>query len=484
VQSSTEECTIAVVSGSVTDDGRPLLWKNRDTAYVDNEIVYFDDGLYPYLALVSAGETNNAWMGVNSRGFAVLNALSHNLPDIFQGGITNGALMKLALQTCGTVDDFQNLLIQTNVTGRDNPANLAVIDASGGASMFEAGNRSFVRYDADGSALGPNGFVVRANLSLSADTTGWNTWRFRRATALVQAAVANRKAQATDLLRVSRDLCTATINPYPLPYEGSPPYYPDAYGYVDASETINRQSSVAGGVIRGVQLHEDPRLSTYYALVGHPEVTPAVPLWVAAGPTPPEMDGPVTSPMCDAARARRQACFDYPGNPSLINTMRLTGAASGGRDFIPLVAHIEGRLLPEAEQDLVLWRAAGVISPGEMAKAERDMASSAYKEYTGSGASPVTASLRFTPNPSRGETGIWYELTSKAVSPWALEIFDVSGRLVARLDQPSEGDLVSATGPIRWNGRDRRGAPVPSGVYFCRPAGQVRGEARSFTIVR
>ena len=33
-----QACTSAVVSGKVTPDGRPLLWKNRDTDFMQNHI--------------------------------------------------------------------------------------------------------------------------------------------------------------------------------------------------------------------------------------------------------------------------------------------------------------------------------------------------------------------------------------------------------------------------------------------------------------
>ena len=38
-----EECTIAVLAGPATPDGRPILWKNRDAASINNEISYFTD---------------------------------------------------------------------------------------------------------------------------------------------------------------------------------------------------------------------------------------------------------------------------------------------------------------------------------------------------------------------------------------------------------------------------------------------------------
>ena len=38
-------CTSAVVSGKVTPDGRPLLWKNRDTDYLRNHVAYINQVL-------------------------------------------------------------------------------------------------------------------------------------------------------------------------------------------------------------------------------------------------------------------------------------------------------------------------------------------------------------------------------------------------------------------------------------------------------
>ena len=38
--------------GKYTKDGRPLLWKNRDTWAIHNKIMYFDDGKYEYIGLL------------------------------------------------------------------------------------------------------------------------------------------------------------------------------------------------------------------------------------------------------------------------------------------------------------------------------------------------------------------------------------------------------------------------------------------------
>ena len=55
-------CTAAVILGSATDDGRPLLWKNRDTDDRRNEIVHFApreiDGRMSqaFIAVTNAGD--------------------------------------------------------------------------------------------------------------------------------------------------------------------------------------------------------------------------------------------------------------------------------------------------------------------------------------------------------------------------------------------------------------------------------------------
>jgi flagellar hook assembly protein FlgD len=47
-----------------------------------------------------------------------------------------------------------------------------------------------------------------------------------------------------------------------------------------------------------------------------------------------------------------------------------------------------------------------------------------------------------------------------------LLVFDLTGRLVRTL---AKGETVAAGPQVRiWDGRDDRGAAVPSGTYFCR----------------
>ena len=67
------------------------------------------------------------------------------------------------------------------------------------------------------------------------------------------------------------------------------------------------------------------------------------------------------------------------------------------------------------------------------------------------------------PNPFNPSTSIEYVL--RASSHVRLEVYDTAGRLVARLvnDVQAGGNHTTT-----WNGRDRNGSRVATGVYFYR----------------
>ena len=458
-----EECTIAVISGRATADGRPILWKNRDTAYSDNEVAVFVDGTFKYLALINAGDAGNAWIGVNERGFAILNALSYNLPDDLNEGITNGRLMKQALQICATVEEFEQYLELTNAIGRPNPANIAVIDAEGGAAIFEAGNRSFVRFDADDAVLAPEGFLARANFSLSADTTASDTYRYNRCRRLILDGLSREGITTSYILQqVGRDLRSVDVDPYPLPFQGSPPGLPGAIGYVSTTNTINRRTTTAAGAVLGVLPGENPLLSTFYAVVGPPIVTVPLPAWVAAGATPEALDGSETSPLCDAAQERNRSLYDYSGSGILLDTRGLRGPEA---TWLDLAEEIETWVFRQTESHLARWRERG-INPSEMRTAEYRIAQDGLTYYLGGApshrAEPVVLSAG--PNPMKDSTVI--RLLGSLPAPGApvVAVFDVAGRMVARLSGSEEASVGKMNLP--WNGCDDRGAPVPSGVYY------------------
>ncbi len=90
-----------------------------------------------------------------------------------------------------------------------------------------------------------------------------------------------------------------------------------------------------------------------------------------------------------------------------------------------------------------------------------------YTELTSSGPAdplPVTPSLRVGgPSPFRHETTLIFEVSRPG--PVTLSILDLQGRLVRHL---VEGDVDPGRHRVVWDGTDRAGRPVPSGLYFYR----------------
>ena len=71
--------------------------------------------------------------------------------------------------------------------------------------------------------------------------------------------------------------------------------------------------------------------------------------------------------------------------------------------------------------------------------------------------------LRVSPNPFRDEVRISY---SPRHSPSMLEILDVQGRRVMKAHP-----VIGGSTGLVWDGRNKRGAPLPAGVYFVRITG-------------
>ena len=145
-------CTTFIISGKYTPDGRPILNKHRDTGNTDNALAIFNDDKYRYAGLLNSDNkwSTEIWGGYNSAGFAIMNSVAYNknIGDTTKFGDQEGRIMKLALQNCATIDEFEKLLTDLpKPLGVDS--NFGVIDAFGGAAYFETGNYCLSRIDAN-----------------------------------------------------------------------------------------------------------------------------------------------------------------------------------------------------------------------------------------------------------------------------------------------------------------------------------------------
>lgn len=193
-------CTAAVVSGKATPDGRPLLWKHRDTDALDNRLEHFRGERYSFTGLVNSSEVSapyvnegerEVWIGANTAGFAIMNTASYNIKDDdvpVSLMDREGVLIFKALGLCGSLSDFEHFL-DTLSRPLGVQANFGVIDAHGGAAMYEVNNHSYVKYDACDPAVAPDGYIVFTNFSFSGRKEDYKGYeRFLTASAIFNEA--------------------------------------------------------------------------------------------------------------------------------------------------------------------------------------------------------------------------------------------------------------------------------------------------------
>lgn len=281
--STVEACTTVIVSGKRTVDGRSLLFKQRDTYSLENKLVSFSDGEYPYVGIVNTKDTANlnVWGGHNSAGFAIMNSASYNINPEEKSDDkkeSSGKLMKLALQKCKNLSDFEQLL-DSLPRPLGLSSNFGVIDAYGGAAYYETNDAGYVKFDANDTGQAPLGYLIRTNFSFSGDRArDKGLARFQAATELLyQASLTNNLSYEYLLNDVSRSLLHGIthVNLFEEVQKEN-----NRYGFVAFRDYIPRYLTASVIVVQGVKKNESPAFTTSWITLGFPLVTPSIPIWV------------------------------------------------------------------------------------------------------------------------------------------------------------------------------------------------------------
>ena len=297
--------TSAVVSGRVTPDGRPLLWKHRDASDLNNRIVHFEaeGGKLEFVGLVNGVDTiaNEVWAGYNISGFAIMNTASYNLKnDTSSLSDREGVVMKQALGECRAVEDFARLLDSLpRPIGVE--ANFGVVDALGGAAYFEVNNYEVFRYDVKDS---PDGYLLRTNYSVSGrPNEGYGYIRYDNAARLFSRAASERSITPEWITGIcsrsfyhtllGRDFTTDT--------------------WVVDQDFIPRRSTSASVVIEGVKSGESPVFTTMWTMLGYPPCSVVLPVWIGCEYGVPTLlqgsEDSVRSPLCEWSNRLKNKVF-------------------------------------------------------------------------------------------------------------------------------------------------------------------------------
>jgi len=310
-------CTTAVISGKYTKNGRPMLWKNRDTWAINNIIKYFEDGKYKYIGLVNSKDLKgkSVWIGVNSEGFGIMNSASYNLnigDGIEQTGY-EGRIMKQALQQCKTLADFEALLDSLGTPSRLE-ANFGVIDADGGAAYYELGNKGYVKFDANDPKVAPFGYLIRTNYSYTGSFGKESSGYIRHNTTseLFYNAVSTNTMDAQFIQqKVARTLYHSLIKEDLFQKYGNRPENTPAFSHF--GDYIPRTGSSSSVVVQGVMKDESPEHAVLWSVVGFPLTSIIIPTWVKgkdAFPSVLKYNKDIKdSPICNAALSLKAQCF-------------------------------------------------------------------------------------------------------------------------------------------------------------------------------
>ena len=292
-----EECTSAVLAPAATESGAPVLWKNRDTGTLSNRVVFVAEQPFAYLALVNGDDPSGrrAFAGLNSEGFAIMNTVAYNLPDLpGEAKDLEGTIMADALRTCRTVDDFTAYLEANQGDHLGSLANFGVIDGQGGAAIFETHNHGFTRLDVAGETAG---YLVNTNFARTGEEgEGAGYLRFERATELFGELAGAKVPFETILTRFSRDIGHVLLRR--STWEDMQTTAPEEPVWISTRDSINRYITSATVVIEGRRPGIAGSVATMWVIPGEPLCAVAVPLWVEAGSSPAVLsEGEQDAPM-------------------------------------------------------------------------------------------------------------------------------------------------------------------------------------------
>ncbi len=379
-----EECTVAVISGAATVDGRPLLWKNRDSNERNNNLMFFRGPKYDFIGVINAGDTTQVWMGLNTAGFAIMNAESMDQEG--DSADTEGYFMKQALGVCGSLDDFQGLLEVTNAEpGRGTRANFGCIDALGGCAFFETGNHTFTRFDATDTSLTKHGFLVRANFSMTGQgQEAYGNWRYHRARRLLTDYASSKQLSSQVMSQwIVRDLVNDEVNPYPLPYKGTDDQGRE--GFINTHHSINRHRTVSCAVFHGVKRGENPALATMWVMLGQPQCSIALPFWPRSGSLPEAVTGQKPCELNRQFQRIREKLYPDKKRPQSLDTRKLF---TGKPSWIEKRQAIEGMVFSQTDEILSKWRRK-IPEYAQMARFQDNLCRQVLKELRGTDMPPI-----------------------------------------------------------------------------------------------
>ncbi|MCR4921021.1 MAG: acyl-CoA--6-aminopenicillanic acid acyl-transferase [Bacteroidaceae bacterium] len=343
-----EACTSFIVSGKATKDGRPMIFKNRDTSGVNNVVVVVQGELFRYLGITGYTDKKprNIWAGHNEVGFAIMNTAAYNMNGC-KGDDSDhdGWLMRRALEVCRSLSDFEHLL-DTLPKPLNVNSNYGVIDAAGGCAYYETGDSGFVKFDANDPREAPDGYLVRTNHGMTGcREIDSGVERFMAITDFMAEAHREGHIDCEYLIAHTPRYLTHGLTKQNL-LENMPKDENDVR-MIHFTDYIPRFISSSAILIQGVAPGEAPSHTVSWTNIGWPCASVAIPLMLEADvplPTIVQRDESDKAWLCSKSIAQKLKVFNQRrGNVrDYIDQSKLVNAAGTGvvQRIMPLEAEV------------------------------------------------------------------------------------------------------------------------------------------------
>lgn len=290
---------IVVVNKNSSTSGRPFIWKTRDFQLSPREEIKYQKSIkngtgdlqIGYLKVIGETEldSNNETVsgGVNDYGFAIANDSVVEDPEreIYS---SDHMLVSGALETCRDLNDFENFLKNwENSVSESICDNFAVIDANGGAAIYEIWSDGpgkdlmWKKYDANKSE---NGFLLRTD---SHHSDGWVNHeknvkvRYDRANQLLLELFEKAELSPRKILqKVAKDVGGDCDKKDPGSECAKYGYKNKDLDNFDTTDTLSRNISTSAFVIEGAETLEDLPFVVIFCAFGEPSMSPVVPYFL------------------------------------------------------------------------------------------------------------------------------------------------------------------------------------------------------------
>lgn len=356
IPEGTLACTSFIVSGKATKDGRPMIFKNRDTGDANNVVVVAQGELYRYLGIAASWDKKptSIWGGHNEVGFAIINTAAYNMNGCrVKDSDNDGVVMRRALEVCRTLADFEHLL-DTLPKPLDVNSNFGVLDGEGGCAYYETGDSSYVKFDANDPREAPNGYIVRTNHGMTGcRSIDRGVERFMAITDFMAETHRKGNLDCEYLIANAPRYLTHGLTKQNL-YEQLPKDENDTR-YIHFSEFIPRYITSSVLLVQGAAPGESPSHTVSWTNIGWPCGSVAIPLMLEEDvplPSIVQRDESGKSWLCSQSIEQKQRVFSLRrGNVrDYIDLSKLVNAAGTG--IVQRVMPLEREVFNQAREAL------------------------------------------------------------------------------------------------------------------------------------